>query len=87
MLDLTAFATAHMCAPPYRWAWLHDPVEPAAMRQLCATFPSSGFILREGSGANPYRSAGRRLVHLSSNAMVAAPDLDDSWRDLVLTIC
>lgn len=83
MLDLTVFAAARMCPPPYRWAWLHDPVETAAMRRLCATFPSSGFILREGSGSNPYRSAGRRLVHLGSDRMVDAPDLDDSWRDLV----
>lgn len=83
MLDLTVFATACMCPPPYRWAWLRNPVEPAAMRQLCATFPSSGFILREGSGASPYRSAGRRLVHLGSDAMVDAPDLNGHWRGLV----
>lgn len=83
VLNFTAFAAARMCPPPYRWAWLHDPVEPSAMQELCATFPSAEFILREGGESNPYRSAGRRLVHLGSNTMVDDLELDGVWRELV----
>lgn len=82
MIDLNAFSSASMTGPPYRWAWVRDFVEAEQMRELCRTFPTEGFVLREGGAANPYRSIGRRLVHLGSSEVVPDPDLAPCWRDL-----
>ncbi len=52
------------------------------MRHLAETFPEGGFVLREGGLAHPYRSIGRRLVHLGSNDVIAPETLDPAWVDL-----
>lgn len=82
MLNLDALRSARMSPAPWRWAEVGEFIEPTAMDRLIKTFPRGGFVTREGGADNPFRSSGRRLVHLGADQAVDDADLDPAWTEL-----
>lgn len=86
MLNLSALASVQMAPMPWSWGIVRDFIEDDSMDELIATFPTEGFVVRTGGEGNPYRSAGRRLVHLGKDSPVETPDLAPIWSELALEL-
>jgi hypothetical protein len=82
MLNLAALSSATLTPAPWRWAEVSDFIQPEPMDRLIQRFPTVGFVTRVGGAKNPYRSTGRRLVHLGADEPVEDEDLDEAWREL-----
>lgn len=82
MLNLDALSSVSLTPAPWRWAEVGQFIEADAMVRLIETFPTDGFITRVGGADNPFRSSGRRLVHLGAEQPVDDADLDEVWGDL-----
>lgn len=52
------------------------------MERLIETFPTEGFVTRVGRADNPFRSSGRRLLHLGAHPPIDDADLDEVWLEL-----
>ena len=82
MLNLDALSEATLTPAPWRWAEVSQFIEQDSMKRLIETFPTDGFVTRIGGPGNPFRSSGRRLVHLGADRPVDNADLDAVWMDL-----
>lgn len=79
MIDYGRYQLAKLNPDPWPWLCFTDLLPSKTMHTLCESFPVDGFVLRNGGPTDPYRTLGRRLVHLGVKTIADQSDLDPMW--------